>query len=71
MDQEIEIWKLFKATSYNYDECQQELAKIVIIDEFPFNFKERHVFRLFYRTMQPRFYIPCFIIMRDYLKVYI
>jgi hypothetical protein len=27
-----------KAISYNYDECRQSLAKMVIIDELPFNF---------------------------------
>jgi hypothetical protein len=29
-----------KAIGYNYDECRQALAKMVIIDELPFNFVE-------------------------------
>ena len=29
-----------KAICYNYDECKQALAKMVIIDELPFNFME-------------------------------
>jgi len=61
-----------KAISYNYDECRQALAKMVIIDELPFNFVEGRGFKLFTRTMQPRFDIPShFTIMRDYLKLYV
>jgi hypothetical protein len=61
-----------KAISYNYDECRQALANMVIIDELPFNFVEGQRFKLFTRTMQPRFDIPSrFTIMRDYLKLYV
>jgi hypothetical protein len=59
-----------KAIGYNYDECRQTLAKMVIIDELPFNFVEGRGFKLFARTMQPRFDIPSrFTIMRDCLKL--
>jgi hypothetical protein len=61
-----------KAIGYNYDECRQALAKMVITDELPFNFVEGRGFKLFARTMQPRFNIPSrFTIMRDCLKLYI
>jgi hypothetical protein len=61
-----------KAIGYNYDECRQALAKMVIIDELPFNFVEGRGFKLFARTMQLRFDIPShFTIMRDYLKLYV
>ncbi|KAL9372591.1 hypothetical protein Peur_034835 [Populus x canadensis] len=61
-----------KAIGYNYDECRQALAKMVIIDELPFNFVEGRGFKLFARTMQPRFDIPSrFTIMRDCLKLYV
>ena len=61
----------FKAIGYDYDECRQALVKIVIIDELPFNFMESKGFRLFFRTLQPRFDIPsCFTVMRDCLKLY-
>jgi len=61
-----------KAICYNYDECRQALAKMVIIDELPFNFVEGWGFKLFARTMQPRFVIPSrFTIMRDCLKLYV
>jgi len=61
-----------KAIGYNYDECRQALAKMVIIDELPFNFVEGREFKLFARTMQPRFDIPSrFTIMRDCLKLYV
>ncbi|XP_034921578.1 zinc finger BED domain-containing protein RICESLEEPER 2-like [Populus alba] len=60
------------AIGYNYDECRQALAKMVIIDELPFNFVEGRGFKLFARTMQPRFDIPSrFTIMRDCLKLYV
>jgi len=61
-----------KAISYNYDEYRQALAKMVIIDELPFNFMEVQGFKLFARTIQPRFDIPSyFTIMRDCLKLYV
>jgi hypothetical protein len=61
-----------KAIGYNYDECRQALAEMVIIDELPFNFMEGRGYKLFARTMQPRFDIPsCFTIMRDCLKLYV
>jgi hypothetical protein len=61
-----------KAIGYNYNECRQALVKMVIIDELPFNFVEGKGFRLFSRTMQPRFDIPSrFTIMRDCLKLYV
>jgi len=45
---------------------------MVIIDELPFNFVEGWGFKLFARTMQPRFDIPSrFTIMRDCLKLYV
>jgi len=61
-----------KAIGYNYNECRQALVKMVIMDELPFNFVEGKGFRLFSRTMQPRFDIPSrFTIMRDCLKLYV
>jgi hypothetical protein len=61
-----------KEISYNYDECRQALANMVIIDELPFNFLESRGFKLFARTMQPRFDITSrFTIMRDSLKFYV
>jgi hypothetical protein len=61
-----------KAIGYNYNECRQALVKMVIIDELPFNFVKGKGFRLFSRTMQPRFDIPSrFTIMRDCLKLYV
>jgi len=61
-----------KAISYNYDECRQALANMVIINELPFNFVEGQGSKLFARTMQPRFDIPSrFTIMRDCLKLYV
>jgi hypothetical protein len=61
-----------KVICYNYDECRQALAKMVIIDELPFNFVEGWGFKLFARTIQPRFDIPSrFTIMRDCLKLYV
>ena len=61
-----------KVIGYNYDECRQALLKMVIIDELPFNFVEGRGFKLFARTMQPRFDIPShFTIMRDCLKLYV
>jgi len=64
--------RTLKAIGYNYDECRQALAKMVIIDELPFNFMEGQGFKLFARTMQPRFDIPCrFTMMRDCLKLYV
>jgi hypothetical protein len=45
---------------------------MVIIDELPFNFMKGKGFRLFSRTLQPRFDIPSrFTIMRDCLKLYV
>jgi len=59
-----------KVIGYNYDECRQALVKMVIIDELPFNFVEGKGFRLFSRTVQPRFEIPSrFTVMRDCLKL--
>jgi hypothetical protein len=61
-----------KAIGYNYDECRQALANMVIIDELPFNFMEVQGFKFFARTIQPRFDIPSrFTIMRDCLKLYV
>jgi hypothetical protein len=61
-----------KEIGYSYDECRQVLVKMVIINEFPFNFMEGKGFILFSRTMQPKFDIPSrFTIMRDCLKLYI
>jgi hypothetical protein len=61
-----------KAIGYNYDECRQALTKMVIIDELPFNCIEGRGFKLFARTMQPKFDIPSrFTIMRDCLKLYV
>jgi hypothetical protein len=62
----------FKAICYNYDECRQALAKMIIIDELLFNFMKSPGCRLFCNTMQPRFDVsPCFTIIKDYLKVYV
>jgi hypothetical protein len=59
-----------KIIGYDYDECRQALVKMVIIDELPFNFVEGKGFRLFSRTVQPRFDIPSrFTIVRDCLKL--
>jgi hypothetical protein len=46
---------------------------MVIIDELPFNFEEEGKgFRLFSRTVQPRFDIPsCFTVMENCLKLYV
>jgi hypothetical protein len=64
--------RTLKVIYYNYDKCRQTLAKIVIIDKLPSNFVEGQGFRLFTRTMQPRFDIPShFIVMRNCLKLYI
>jgi len=61
-----------KAIGYNYDEYRQALIKIAIIDELPFNFMESKGFRLFSRTIQPRFDIPShFTIMKDCLKLHV
>ena len=61
-----------KAIGYDYDKCRHALVKMVIIDELPFNFVEGKGFRLFFRTLQPRFDIPSrFTIMRDCLKFYV
>ena len=61
-----------KAIGYNYDECRQALAKMVIINELLFNFIEGQGSKLFARTMQSRFDIPSrFTIMRDCLKFYV
>jgi hypothetical protein len=61
-----------KAIGYDYDECRKALVKMVIIDELPFNFVEGKEFRLFSRTLQPRFDIPSrFTVMRDCLKLYV
>ena len=61
-----------KAIGYDYDECRQALVKMVIIDELPFNFVEGKGFRLFSKTLQPKFDISSrFIVMRDCLKLYV
>jgi hypothetical protein len=61
-----------KVIGYDYDECRKILVKMVIIDELPFNFVEGKGFRLFSKTLQPRFDIPsCFTVMRDCLKLYV
>ena len=61
-----------KVIGYNYDECKQALAKMVIIDESPFNFVKGQRSRLFFWAMQPRFDISSrFNVMRDCLKLYI
>jgi len=61
-----------KAIGYDYDECRQALVKMVIIYELPFNFMKGKGFRLFSRTVQPRFDIPSrFTVMRDCLKLYV
>ena len=61
-----------KVIGYNYDECKQALAKMVIIDESPFNFVKGQGSKLFFRAMQPRFDISSrFNVMRDCLKLYI
>jgi predicted cupin superfamily sugar epimerase len=60
-----------KTIGYDYDEYRQALVKMVIIDELLFNFVEGKGFRLFSRTVQPRFDISShFTIMRDCLKLY-
>jgi hypothetical protein len=54
-----------KTIGYDYDEYRQAPVKIIIIDELPFNFVEGKGFRLFSRTVQPRFDIPSrFTVMR-------
>ena len=64
--------RTLKAICYDYDECRQTLVKMVIIDELPFNFVEGKRFKLFSRTVQPRFDIPSsFTVMRDCLKFYV
>ena len=61
-----------KAIGYDYDEYIKALVKIVIIDELPFNFMKGKGFRLFSRTLQPRFDILSrFTVMRDCLKLYV
>jgi len=62
-----------KAIGYNYDEYRQALAKMIIIDDqLPFNFMESQRFKLFTRTIQPRFCILSrFTIIRDCLKFYV
>jgi hypothetical protein len=61
-----------KAIGYDYDECTQALVKMVIIDKLPFNFMEGKRFRLFSKTLQPKFDISSrFTIMRDCLKLYV
>ena len=62
----------FKAIGYDYDECRQALVKMVIIDELPFNFMEGKGFRLFSKTVKPKFDIPSrFTVMGDCLKLYV
>jgi hypothetical protein len=37
---------------YNYDECRQSLAKMVIIDELPFNFSFLfHCYKRLFETL--------------------
>ncbi|KAG5253278.1 zinc finger BED domain-containing protein [Salix suchowensis] len=45
---------------------------MIIIDELPFNFVEGRGFRLFFRTIQPRFDSPSrFTVVKDCLKIYV
>ncbi|KAG5247692.1 zinc finger BED domain-containing protein [Salix suchowensis] len=61
-----------KAIAYNYEESRLALSKMNIIDELPFNFVEGRGFRLFLRTIQPRFDSPSrFTVMKDYLKIFV
>ena len=61
-----------KAICYDYDECRKTLVKLIIIDELPFNFVKGKGFRLYSRTLQPRFDISSrFTVMRDCLKLYV
>uniref|UniRef100_A0A6N2KMT4 BED-type domain-containing protein n=1 Tax=Salix viminalis TaxID=40686 RepID=A0A6N2KMT4_SALVM len=61
-----------KAIAYNYEESRLALSKMIIIDELPFNFMEGRGFRLFLRTIQPRFDSPSrFTVVKDCLKIYV
>ena len=61
-----------KAIGYNHEECRLALAKMIIIDELPFNFVEGRGFKSFLRTIQPRFDSPSrFTVLKDCLKIYV
>ncbi|KAI4347299.1 hypothetical protein L6164_008121 [Bauhinia variegata] len=56
---------------FNQEECRLALAKMLIIDELPFNFLENESFKTFVRAAQPMFQFPSrWSIVRDCLKLF-
>lgn len=46
---------VFPSISFNQDLCNHELAKMIILHEYPLNIVEHHGFVDFVRTLQPKF----------------
>ena len=45
-------------TKYNPDECRKKLARMIIMDELPFQFVEGKGFQEFVQELEPRFVLP-------------
>ncbi|KAG2718431.1 hypothetical protein I3760_03G220000 [Carya illinoinensis] len=45
-------------TKYNHDECRRKLARIIVMDELPFQFVEGKGFQEFVQELEPRFVLP-------------
>jgi hypothetical protein len=57
---------------YNVQKIREALAKMVIVDEFPFKFVEGEGFRDFMKTVESRFKIPSrYTVMKDCMKIFI
>jgi hypothetical protein len=56
---------------FSAQECRKVLAKIIILDELPFRKVDGEDFKMFVKTLQPKFYIPSRVtVAKDYWDVY-
>ncbi|KAG2716730.1 hypothetical protein I3760_03G141700 [Carya illinoinensis] len=59
-------------TKYNSDECRRKLARMIIMDELPFQFVESKGFQEFVQELEPRFVLPSrHTVAKDIKKMYL
>ena len=62
---------LKRYTKYNVDECRRKLARMVVIDELPFQFVDGRGFQEFVQELEPRFMLPSrHTVAKDIKKMY-
>uniref|UniRef100_A0A9I9EA04 Zinc finger BED domain-containing protein RICESLEEPER 2-like n=1 Tax=Cucumis melo TaxID=3656 RepID=A0A9I9EA04_CUCME len=58
------------AASFTQENCRKMLARMVILDEFPFKFVESEGFHQFCRALNPKFVIPSRVtVAKDYFQI--